>query len=124
METNVLRILILIILFFLLTCEYSTFISKLLIDDNETEVITDVNKPNPITRRSKDKSYYNNEISLSDVINGNEGDNEEEEEDDNDENETESNKESMKSKCKYSILFQFSGLKSALDISSNKGMMV
>uniref|UniRef100_A0A8D9BKB3 Uncharacterized protein n=1 Tax=Cacopsylla melanoneura TaxID=428564 RepID=A0A8D9BKB3_9HEMI len=93
METNVLRILILIILFFLLTCEYSTFISKLLSDDsNETEVLSDVNKPKPISRRSKDKSYYNNEISLSEVINGDE-DEDEDEVDSDDEDEEENGKE-------------------------------
>lgn len=98
METNVLRVLILIILFFLLTCEYSTFISKLLSDDNnETDVMGDAHKPKPISRRSKDKSYYNNEISLSDVING---DDEEEVEDEEDAA-IEGDIESRKSKCKY-----------------------
>lgn len=91
METNILRVLILIVLFFLLTCEYSTFIKKLLSDDSsDIEVI---NKPKAISRRSKEKSY--DEISLSDVIN------EEEEEDNEDEDEDiESNKEFRRSKCK------------------------
>ncbi|KAL1455633.1 hypothetical protein WDU94_009715 [Cyamophila willieti] len=97
METNVLRVLILIILFFLLTCEYSTFISKLLSDDNnETEVLSDVNKPKPISRRSKDKSYYNNEISLSEVMNGEEDEDEEEEDDESD-----SDTESKRSKSTF-----------------------
>lgn len=100
METNILRILILIILFFLLTCEYSTFISKLLSDDNnETEAISDVNKPKPLSRRSKEKSY--SEISLSDVINA-----DEESEDEDEDEETESDKEPRKSKCKYNIKIQ------------------
>lgn len=95
METNILRILILIILFFLLTCEYSTFISKLLSDDNnETEAISDVNKPKPLSRRSKEKSY--SEISLSDVINA-----DEESEDEDEDEETESDKEPRKSKSTF-----------------------
>lgn len=94
METNILRVFILIVLFFLLTCEYSTFISKLLSDDSsETEVTSDVNKPKAISRRSKEKSY--DDISLSDVIN--EDDDEENEDEDN---EDESEKES-RSECKY-----------------------